>query len=57
VQDVYARYEEAAAEADMVDASPEEDKEVIADSDMALDLFQQARKRRQLLAATSASIM
>ena len=56
VQDVYARYEEAAAEVDIAESTQEEDNEVTTDSDTALDLFQQARKRRQRLAATSASI-
>jgi uncharacterized protein YacL (UPF0231 family) len=48
VQDVYARYEEAAAK--------KVDIEITSDSDTALDLFQQARKRCQQPAATSASI-
>lgn len=56
VQDVYASYEEAAAEVDIAESTQEEDNEVTTDSDTALDLFQQARKRRQRLAATSASI-
>lgn len=58
VQDVYARYEEAAAEVDVAESPQEEEEEEedTTDSDTALDLFQQARKRRQRLAATSASI-
>jgi hypothetical protein len=55
VQDVYAQYEEAAVEVDTAESTQEEDNEVTIDSDMTLDPLQQARKRRQRLAATSAS--
>ena len=55
VQDVYAQYEEAAAEVDIAEPTQEEDNEVSTDSDTALDLLQQARKRRKRLAAASAS--
>jgi hypothetical protein len=60
VHDVYAEYEaavEAAAEVDTIEATQEEDNEVSTDSDTALDPIQQARKRRQRLAATTASSM
>ncbi|EXU94633.1 hAT family dimerization domain protein, partial [Metarhizium robertsii] len=53
VREVYAQYEEEAAKRDVVGAQPQE--EVIADDDVALDPLQQARKRRQRLAATVAS--
>ncbi|PNP38143.1 hypothetical protein TGAMA5MH_09947 [Trichoderma gamsii] len=53
VREVYSQYEEVAAERDMVVTQPQE--EVIADDDIALDPLQQARKRRQRLAATVAS--
>lgn len=55
VQDVYGQYEEAAAEVDIAEPTQKEDNEVTTDSDTALDPLQQARKRRQRLAAASAS--
>lgn len=55
VHDVYAQYEEVAAEVEIAEASQEEDNEISADSDTTLDLLQQARKRRQRLAASTAS--
>lgn len=57
VQNVFADYEQAAAEAEVAELTQEEDIEASTDSDTALDLLQQARKRRQRLAATSASTM
>lgn len=54
VQNVYAQYEEAAAEVDIAEPM-QEDNEVTTDSDTARDPIQEARKRRQRLAATSAS--
>jgi hypothetical protein len=53
--DEYAQYEEAAAEAETAEATQEEDNEVGTDSDTTLDLLQQARKRRQRVAASTAS--
>ncbi|KAF6528636.1 hypothetical protein HZS61_008938 [Fusarium oxysporum f. sp. conglutinans] len=53
VREVYAQYEEAAAKTGTMGAQPQE--EVIDDNDVALDPLQQARKRRQRLAATAAS--
>ncbi|KAF6514239.1 hypothetical protein HZS61_006495 [Fusarium oxysporum f. sp. conglutinans] len=53
VREVYAQYEEAAAKTGTIGAQPQE--KVIDDNDVALDPLQQARKRRQRLAATAAS--
>ncbi|KAJ0136255.1 Lactose permease, partial [Fusarium oxysporum f. sp. albedinis] len=53
VREVYAQYEEAAAKTGTIGAQPQE--EVIDDNDVVLDPLQQARKRRQRLAATAAS--
>ena len=53
VREIYAQYEEAAAETAMIGTQPQE--EVFANDDVALDPLQQARKRRQRLAATVAS--
>jgi hypothetical protein len=55
VHDEYVQYEEAAAEAEIAEATQEEDNEVGTDSDTTLDLLQQARKRRQRVAASTAS--
>ncbi|OBS17246.1 hypothetical protein FPOA_26615 [Fusarium poae] len=61
VQEVFAQYEAAAAEADRMDGvgqeeEPEElEEEAIADNSIALDPLQQARKRRQRLAVTAMS--
>ncbi|KNG45919.1 transposase-like protein [Stemphylium lycopersici] len=55
VHDEYVQYKEAAVEAEIAEAT-REDHEVGTDSDTTLDLLQQARKRRQRVAATSASI-
>lgn len=59
VQEAYAKYEEAAMEADATDRSPrtreEENEESASDDAVGLDLLQQARKRRQRLAAVAAS--
>lgn len=52
VREVYAQYEEEAAERDVVGKQPNE--EVIGDNGAALDPLQQARRRRQRLAATVA---
>lgn len=49
VREMYSQYEEAGAERDLVGTQPEE--EVVADDGVGLDPLQQARKRRQRLAA------
>jgi hypothetical protein len=61
VQEAYAQYEEAAAEVDLVEGErqqqeeEEEEEEAITDNRARLDPLQQARKRRQRLAATASA--
>ncbi|ODA77630.1 hypothetical protein RJ55_07259 [Drechmeria coniospora] len=57
-EEAYARYEEAAAEIDLIERErqvEEEEEEDVADNRVTLDPLQQARKRRQRLAAIAAS--
>ncbi|KAJ3454766.1 hypothetical protein MRS44_013366 [Fusarium solani] len=61
VQEVFAQYEAAAAEVDLMDGARQEEEleeleeEAIADNSVTLDPLQQARKRRQRLAVTAMS--
>ncbi|KAF6517514.1 hypothetical protein HZS61_003075 [Fusarium oxysporum f. sp. conglutinans] len=61
VQEVFAQYEVAAAEADLMDGARQEEEpkepeeEAVVDNSVTLDPLQQARKRRQRLAVTATS--